>query len=70
MLKPYQKVKFQMGPTVGGTGQIVGAATTEIPFMGRLYIIEMDSPTECGIDTATYPYPCVAVPEISIVSID
>lgn len=70
MLKPYQKIQFQIGPDINGTGRIVGFIATEIPPMGRLYIVEIDDPQHCGIDVNTYPYPCIAVPEISITSFD
>jgi hypothetical protein len=44
----------------GCRGRVCGVASSELPIMGRMYIIKLNMPLTEDLD---YPYSCLVVPE-------
>lgn len=49
--------------TVKGYGKVCGCATTGSPIIGRHYIVEVFQAE--GINSETYPFKCISIPESS-----
>lgn len=60
--KQNDEVRFSWN-NVSGTGRIKGKATTEVPVIGAMWIVEIEEST---IDALLYPYSCISLPEHSI----
>lgn len=47
--------------SVKGYGKICGCSSSEVPILGRFYIVEVYESE--GIDVDTYPFKCISIPE-------
>ena len=59
MFNEGDKVVWDVQKTLfpGGSGIICGCATTELPVIGRMYIVKLDN------KLSFYPYSCVTIQE-------
>lgn len=58
-----QVVQFFLTQEIRGKGQIVGCATTELPVMGRNYIVKV---LDGDFPSKDYPFDTIIVPEINL----
>jgi len=58
-------VNVNLGPnSISGIGRIKGVATTEMPVVGHIYIVDMIAfDNENVIPNETYPFDTISVPE-------
>lgn len=63
-MKEGQYVHFNMGENgPKGFGWVRGISSTSLPIMGCMYIVQMESPRNAGIDVEKYGYSHIVVPE-------
>jgi hypothetical protein len=65
--KPNQLVMFDNGE-VRGHGRIVGCVNTEMPIIGRTYMVKVEEAE--GIDPETYPFDTIAVAKIHLAPLE
>jgi len=58
-----EEVEFHLTRNIQGIGTIVGCATTELPVMGRTYIVKV---VEGCFPSLDYPFDTIVVPEVHL----
>jgi hypothetical protein len=62
-----EEVEFRLTKDIQGVGEIVGCATTELPVMGRTYIVKI---LEGCFPSVDYPFNTIVIPEIHLIKKD